>query len=57
MQYLTDRRDGKAKQPIEVKGGLIRAHTAYRDPKLVALSQEERSGTPRIPWPEQSSKK
>jgi hypothetical protein len=41
LQYLTDRRDGKAKQAIEVKGGLVHAHTAYRDPKLAALSQEE----------------
>jgi hypothetical protein len=41
LQYLTDRRDGKAKQAIEVKGGLVHAHTAYRDPKLAALSSEE----------------
>ena len=41
LQYLTDRRDGKAKQAIEVKGGLVHAHTAYCDPKLAALSQEE----------------
>jgi len=38
---LTDRRDGKARQAINVSGGLIHAHTAYRDPKLAALSQEE----------------
>jgi len=41
LQYLTDRRDGKAKQAVEVSGGLLHAHTAYRDPKLAALSQEE----------------
>jgi hypothetical protein len=41
LQYLTDRRDGKAKQAVEVSGGLLHAHTAYRDPKLVALSAEE----------------
>ena len=38
LQYLTDRRDGKAKQAIEVKSELTHAHTAYRDPKLAALS-------------------
>ena len=37
----TDGRDGKAKQALEVSGGLLHAHTAYRDPKLAALSQEE----------------
>jgi len=37
----TDRRDGKAKQAVEVSGGLLHAHTAYRDPKLAALSAEE----------------
>ena len=41
LQYLTDRRDGKAKTSVEVSGGLLHAHTAYRDPKLAALSQEE----------------
>jgi hypothetical protein len=41
LQYLTDRRDGKAKQAVEVSGGLLHAHTAYRDPKLAAPSQEE----------------
>jgi hypothetical protein len=41
LQYLTDRRDGKAKQAVEVSGGLLHAHTAYRDPKLAALSAEE----------------
>jgi hypothetical protein len=41
LQYLTDRRDGKAKQAIQVSGGLLHAHTAYRDPKLAKLSSEE----------------
>jgi hypothetical protein len=33
-------RDGIG-QALEVSGGLLHAHTAYRDPKLAALSQEE----------------
>ena len=41
LQYLTDRRDGKAKRAVEVSGGLLHADAAYRDPKLAALSQEE----------------
>jgi hypothetical protein len=41
LQYLTDRRDGKAKQAVDVSGGLLHAHTAYRDPRLAALSEEE----------------
>ena len=41
LSYLTDRRDGKAKQAVEVSGGLLHAHTAYRDPRLAGLSQEE----------------
>src|SRR5215469_237579 len=41
LQYLVDRRDGKAKQAVEVSGGLLHAHTTYRDPRLAALSQEE----------------
>jgi hypothetical protein len=41
LQYLTDRRNGKAKQAVEVSGGLLHAHTAYRDPKLASRSQEE----------------
>jgi hypothetical protein len=28
LQYLTDRRDGKAKQAVEVSGGLLHAHAA-----------------------------
>ena len=39
--YLTDRQDGKAKQAVEVSGGLVHAHTAYRNPALAALSNEE----------------
>jgi hypothetical protein len=41
LQYLVDRRDGKAKQAVEVSGGLLHTHTTYRDPRLAALSQEE----------------
>ena len=36
-----DRRDGKARQAVSVTGGLVHAHTAYRDPKLASLSAEE----------------
>src|SRR3984893_277687 len=41
LSYLTDRRDGKPKQALEVAGGIMHAHTVYRDPRLAALSQEE----------------
>src|SRR5262245_50458562 len=41
LQYLTDRRDGKARQAHHVTGGLVHAHIAYRDPKLAELSAEE----------------
>jgi hypothetical protein len=39
LQYLTDRRDGRPQQAVEVAGGII--HTVYRDPHLAALSPEE----------------
>ena len=39
--YLTDRRDGKPRQAVEVSGGIVHAHTVYRDPRLAALSLEE----------------
>jgi hypothetical protein len=41
LQYLTDRRDGKPNQAVEVAGGIVHAHTVYRDPRLAALSPEE----------------
>lgn len=41
LQYLTDRRDGKARQAVNVTGALVHAHTVYRDPKLAELSAEE----------------
>jgi hypothetical protein len=41
LSYLTDRRDGKPKQAVDVTGGIIHPHTTYRDPLLAALSQEE----------------
>jgi hypothetical protein len=41
LQYLTDRRDGKPKQAVEVAGGIVHAHTVYRNPALAQLSQEE----------------
>jgi hypothetical protein len=41
LSYLTDRRDGNAKQAVDVTGGIIHAHTVYRDPRLAALTQEE----------------
>jgi hypothetical protein len=39
--YLTDRRDGKPRQAVDVSGGIVHAHTVYRDPQLAALSLEE----------------
>jgi len=41
IQYLTDRRDGKPKQAVDISGGILHAHTVYRDPLLAALSDEE----------------
>lgn len=41
LQYLTDRRDGRPKQAVEVAGGIVHAHTVYRDPLLAALSPDE----------------
>ncbi len=41
LQYLTDRRDGKPKQAVDVSGGIMHAHTTYRNPQLAALSPEE----------------
>ena len=41
LQYLTDRRDGRPKQAVDVSGGILHAHTVYRDPLLAALSSEE----------------
>ncbi len=39
--YLTDRRDGKPRQAVEVSGGIVYAHTVHRNPRLAALSPEE----------------
>jgi hypothetical protein len=41
LVYLTDRRDGKPRQAVNVSGGIVRPHTVYRDPRLAALSPEE----------------
>jgi hypothetical protein len=41
LSYLTDRRDGKPKQQVDVSGGLMHAHTVYRDPRLANLSADE----------------
>jgi hypothetical protein len=41
LDDLTDRRDGKPKQALEVAGGIMHAHTVYRDPRVAALSDEE----------------
>ncbi len=41
LQYLTDRRDGKPRQAVDVSGGILHAHTTYRNPQLAALSPEE----------------
>src|SRR5271155_4523257 len=40
-EYLTDRRDGKPKQAVDISGNLNHAHTAYRDPRLAGLSDDE----------------
>jgi hypothetical protein len=40
MIYLTDRRDGKSKQAVEVEGRIAHAHVAYRDPSLAGLTEE-----------------
>jgi hypothetical protein len=29
------------KQAVDISGGIVHAHTVYRDPRLAALSQEE----------------
>lgn len=41
LKYLTDRRDGKAKQAVELSGGAVIGHTVYRDPILANLSADE----------------
>lgn len=41
LAYLTDRRDGKARQAVNVTGAIAHAHTVYRDPLLAALTDEE----------------
>ena len=41
LNFVYDRMLGKPKQDVSVSGGLLHAHTAYRDPKLAALSPEE----------------
>ena len=41
LSYLTDRRDGKAKQAVDVSGAILHAHATYRNPQLAALSLEE----------------
>lgn len=41
LQYLVDRRDGKAKQALSVTGGILHTHTVYRDPLLDSLSDDE----------------
>lgn len=38
---VTDRRDGKPKQAVDISGNLNHAHTAYRNPALAGLSAEE----------------
>jgi hypothetical protein len=40
LKYLTDRVFGRPRQAVDVSGGIIHAHTAYRDPRLARLSQE-----------------
>lgn|GEM_PF-2952090 len=41
LQYLTDRRDGKPKQAVEVEGRVAHAHVTFRDARLAGLSDEE----------------
>lgn len=41
QMYLTDRRDGKPRQAVDVSGGIMHAHTVYRDPRLAELSHDE----------------
>ena len=41
LSYLTDRRDGKPKQAVDISGGVVHAHTVYRNPQLAALSLDE----------------
>jgi hypothetical protein len=40
-QYLTDRRDGKPKQAVDVSGTLNHAAVPYRDPRLAGLTNDE----------------
>jgi hypothetical protein len=40
-QYLTDRRDGKPRQAVDVSGTLNHAAVPYRDPRLAGLSDDE----------------
>ena len=40
-QYLTDRRDGKPKQAVDISGTLNHAAVPYRNPALAGLSNEE----------------
>jgi hypothetical protein len=44
MIYLTDRRDGKPKQAVEVAGKIARAQVAYGDPRLAGLTDEQLGG-------------
>jgi hypothetical protein len=41
LQYLTDRRDGKPKQAVEIGGGVAHTIVPYRDPRLANLSPED----------------
>jgi hypothetical protein len=40
-EYLTDRRDGKPKQAVDLSGTLNHAVASYRDPRLAGLSDDE----------------
>lgn len=41
LNFVFDRILGKPKQDVSVSGGLLHAHTVYRDPLLAGLSDEE----------------
>ena len=41
ITVLWDRVYGRPKQDVSVSGGIVHAHTVYRNPRLAALSPEE----------------
>ena len=41
ITFLHEQAFGKAKQAVDISGGIVHAHTVYRNPQLAALSLEE----------------